>query len=236
MASKQAKVRCPHCSVEFGFALPQKYVDGPKKNLKFICEYCTERFSVFVSDLFSEDGTELASLKIRHQSVDGLRLYSSWEEVIQSHFGEPIEESDPMSAFGKEWKPASMFEELSTIFPNADILDSTNEDSVEAAEDVVSEENVVSESTSCFTLCHRVLHHGLQHFLPTKHERLLSQSGTQVSEASHPDPVQLRLPLGPDVSHELMVAGGGDRCPGRFRIAKKSMWNVAAAFGPHVLC
>ena len=127
MASKQAKVRCPHCSVEFGFALPQKYVERPNKNLKFICEYCTERFSVQVSELFSEDGTELASLKIRHQSVSGLLLYSSWEEVIQSHFGEAIEESDPISAFGKEWKPASMFEELSTIFPNADRFDSVDD-------------------------------------------------------------------------------------------------------------
>ena len=152
MASKQAKVRCPHCSVEFGFALPQKYVDRPTKKLKFICEYCTERFAVQVSDLFSEDGTELAASKIRHQSIYGLLLYSSWEEVIQSHFGEPIEESDPISAFGKEWKPASMFAELSTIFPNADIRAAISEDEeepvLESEEDVAVEveEDVVVEA------------------------------------------------------------------------------------------
>ena len=137
MASKQAKVRCPHCSVEFGFALPQKYVERPNKNLKFICEYCTERFSVLVSELFSEDGTELASLKIRHQSINGLQLYSSWEDALQSHFDTPIEDSDPISAFGKEWKPASMFEELSAIFPHIDIEP--------AAEEQIDKEEEVEE-------------------------------------------------------------------------------------------
>lgn len=139
MASKQAKVRCPHCSVEFGFGLPEKYVERPTKNLKFICEYCTEKFSVFVSDLFSEDGTELAALKIRHQSINGLQLYSSWEEALQSHFDLPIEDSDPISAFGKEWKPASMFGELSVIFPQAEISDAIEEEPVEKKEEIAEE-------------------------------------------------------------------------------------------------
>ena len=127
MESKQAKVRCPHCSVEFGFALPQKYVDRPSKNLKFMCEYCTEKFSVLVADLFSEDDTELASLKIRHQSTRGLMLYDSWEDIILSASTQEVGADDPISAFGESWKPASMSPELANIFP--DIVDESEEES-----------------------------------------------------------------------------------------------------------
>ena len=66
--SDQAKVTCPHCMVQFGFAVPSKYIANPEKSIKFACAYCKEKFAVVVRDLFSDDDAGIVSEKIRHQS------------------------------------------------------------------------------------------------------------------------------------------------------------------------
>ena len=117
MVSDQAKVTCPHCQVQFGFAVPAKYIANPQKSIKFACAYCKENFAVVVRDLFSNDEAEIRAEKIRHQSAEGLQLYDTWEELMLNNIDHPILDQDPISAFGEEWKPAYMHRELQSLFP-----------------------------------------------------------------------------------------------------------------------
>ena len=115
----EGKVYCPNLHAN-RFILPVGYEFQLEKEEDFTCDSCDKNFSVPVEVLFYEDGTELASLRIRHQSVSGLGLYSSWDQFIQDvkHFGQPLEDSDPISAFGEEWKPAVEHPELEQFFQN----------------------------------------------------------------------------------------------------------------------
>jgi len=132
-----AVVFCPSCSAKFSFSLPKKYQNRHSKTLPFKCGNCDDNFKVKVEDLYTIGGTELVTSKIRHMNINGLQLWSSWKQFIQyvKHFGEPLEDSDPVSAFGGEWKTAVEHPELEQFFSPEEIDSPPQKDKKETAED-----------------------------------------------------------------------------------------------------
>ena len=157
MATNQAKVQCPHCFVQFGFPLPERYLNRPKKNIKFSCAYCTEKFSQSVLALFENDEAEIIQHKIRYNGQNGFQIFSTWDDFRQEVVSNNIQGEEAISAFGESWNPISSHREMHDIFPPSEDsetnpVEEAVEEPVEAApesapvlEEAVSETEVANE-------------------------------------------------------------------------------------------